>query len=393
MSGHHTSDPGLEVSLVMPCLNEARTLPTCIRKAQSAIAKHGLRAEIVVADNGSTDGSDRIARECGARVVAVEERGYGAAVMGGVAAARGTYVVMGDADDSYDWSSIATFVERLREGYDLVMGCRLPSGGGTVRAGAMPFAHRWLGNPTLTWLSRLFFRCPISDIYCGLRAFRRDLCERLGLAMIGMEFACEMVIKATLAGQRITEVPITLYPDGRVRRSHLRTWRDGWLTLRFMLLFSPRWLFLIPGCILFVVGLVVGAVLVAGPIRVGTVVFDVSTLLVCGMAVLIGFQLIAFALFTKVYAVSRGLLPRDATLDRLLGVVTLEGGLVIGGGLSLVGLGLLLWAVDYWRAFGFGPLSYPKSLRLSIPAVIMSTLGIEMMFSSFFLGILGLRRR
>ncbi len=387
------SDTALEVSLVMPCLNEARTLATCIRKAQSAIAKQGLRAEIVVADNGSTDGSDRIARECGARVVSVRERGYGAALMGGIAAARGAYVVMGDADDSYDWASIATFVERLREGYDLVMGCRLPSGGGTVHAGAMPFAHRWLGNPTLTWLSRVFFRCPISDIYCGLRAFRKDRHERLGLSMTGMEFACEMVIKATLAGHSITEVPVTLYPDGRARPSHLRTWRDGWLTLRFMLLFSPRWLFLIPGCILFALGLVVGARLVAGPIRVGAVVFDVNTLLMCGMAVLMGFQLVAFAVFTKVYAVSQGLLPEDTTLRRLLNAVRLEGGLAIGGVLSLVGLGLLLWAVDYWRAFGFGPMSYTKSLRLSIPAVIVSTLGVEVIFSSFFLGILGLRRR
>lgn len=383
----------LEVSMIMPCLNESETLASCIRKAQMAILKHNLRAEIIVADNGSTDGSDQIAKECGAHVVTVAEKGYGAALMGGIAAAQGKFIIMGDADDSYDWSAIYPFVERLREGYDLVMGNRLPAGGGTILPGAMPWKNRWIGNPVLTGLGRLFFHSPVSDFHCGLRAFRRDGYTQLGLRTTGMEFASEMVVKATLYGQRITEIPITLHPDGRSRPPHLRSWRDGWRHLRFMLLFSPRWLFLIPGCLLFLVGTVLGGLLLAGPVRIGTVAFDVNTLLVCGMAILLGFQLIAFAMFTMVFAISEGLLPEDERLTRLFSVITLEVGIAIGVSFVLGGVGLLLRAVHYWRGLAFGAMPYADSLRLVVPAVAILTLGVQIIFSSFFLSILGLRRK
>ncbi|MGB7061946.1 MAG: glycosyltransferase family 2 protein [Candidatus Zixiibacteriota bacterium] len=383
----------LEVSVVMPCLNEAETLQSCIRKVQQSIRQHDLKAEIIIADNGSTDGSREIAQVSGARLIPVKAKGYGAALAGGVEAAQGRYIIMGDADDSYDFSHIFPFIEKLREGYDLVMGCRLPSGGGTVAAGAMPWKHRWIGNPVLTGIGRLFFRSPISDFHCGLRAFRKEAYEKLDMRTTGMEFASEMVIKATLNRMRVTQIPITLHKDGRSRPPHLRSWRDGWRHLRFMLMYSPRWLFLFPGMIGFIVGAFFFTLLLQGPLRVGTAFFDTNTLLISSMAIILSFQLISFAMFTKVFAMSEGLLPEDPKLNRLFSIITLEVGILIGLLLAASGLGLLIGALVYWAKLGFGELSYPDSLRLVIPAVTSLTLGVQIIFSSFFISILGLKRR
>ena len=383
----------LELSIVMPCLNEAETLQRCINKAQRSIRRQNLRAEIIIADNGSTDGSKRIAQACGARVVPVEAKGYGAALAGGIEAARGRYIIMGDADDSYDFSNIFPFIEKLREGQDLVMGCRLPAGGGTVEPGAMPWKHRWIGNPVLTGIGRLFFRSPISDFHCGLRAFRREAYQKLDMRTTGMEFASEMVIKATLKKMRIAQIPITLHKDGRSRPPHLRSWRDGWRHLRFMLMYSPRWLFLFPGIIGFLAGVFLFALLLQGPVRLGMAFFDTNTLLVSGMAIILSFQLISFAVFTKIFVISEGLLPEDPRLNRLFSIVTLEVGILIGLVLAVSGLGLLIGAVVYWAEQGFGELSYPDSLRLIIPAVTSLILGVQIIFSSFFMSILGLKRK
>ena len=335
----------------MPCLNERATVGVCVKKALDAMERHGIRGEVIVADNGSTDGSREIAAELGARVVPIETRGYGSALRGGIAAARGRFVLMGDADDSYDFAQLDAFVGKLREGYDLVMGNRFQGG---ILPGAMPPLHRYLGNPVLTGIGRLFFKSPVGDFHCGLRAFRKDAIERLGLRTLGMEFATEMVVKATAFGLRVTEIPTTLSPDGRDRAPHLRTWRDGWRHLRFLLLYSPRWLFLYPGIALFVLGVVVSALLLPGPRMIGNVGFDVDTLLFAAMAILIGFQSIVFATFTKVFAISEGLLPEDPRLSRLFRYVTLETGLIVGVLLILAGTGAWVLGLEYWRSHHFG---------------------------------------
>src|SRR5471032_5927 len=296
----------VEVSIVMPCLNEAETLAKCIRHAQSAIAKGGLAAEIIVADNGSSDGSQKIAEDLGARVVDVSRKGYGSALIAGIDAAQGSFIVMGDADDSYDFEAIGPLIDKLREGYDLVVGNRFMGG---IEPGAMPWSHRWIGNPLLTFISRVFFHAPVGDTHCGLRAFKKDAYEKMRLRASGMEFASEMVIKASLKGMRITEVAVILRPDGRSRPPHLRTWRDGWRHLRFMLLFSPRWLFLYPGLALFAVGVILSAVLLGGPLQVGGLRLDIHTLLVAGFLSLLGYQLVLFALFTKIFAIRAGFHP------------------------------------------------------------------------------------
>ena len=382
----------LELSIVLPCLNEAETLGDCIRKAQEAIRKLELSGEIVVADNGSHDGSVEIARTLGARVVPVAVRGYGAALRAGIEAARGTLVVMGDADDTYDFGEIDAFVEKLREGYDLVMGCRLPSGGGTIGPGAMPWRHRWLGNPALSGLGRFFFGCPVTDFHCGLRGFVRDRILALELRTTGMEFASEMVIKATLTGLRITEVPITLHKGGRTRPPHLNTWRDGWRHLRFMLLCSPTWLFFVPGGVLLALG-GSGGILLRAPVRVQGIEFDTNTLLVCAMLMLVGFKVVAFGMLAKTFAIAEGLLPEDPRWMRIARGLVVEVGVVIGVVLTLIGVGVLAGSVHSWERHHFGPLSYPQSLRLVIPAVTTIVLGLELIFASFFLGLLGLRRR
>lgn len=381
----------VELTVVMPCLNEAETLATCIKKAQLGIERARVRGEIVVADNGSTDGSTDIAEQLGARVVPVRAKGYGSALRGGIEAARGRWIIMGDSDDSYDFSAIAPFVEKLRQGYELVMGCRMPYGGGTIMPGAMPWKHRWLGNPTLSFIGRIFFGCPVTDFHCGLRGFTREACRAMQLKTTGMEFASEMVIKATLKDRRITEVPITLHKDGRSRPPHLRSWRDGWRHLRFMLLFSPRWLFVWPGLALFLLGLGLGVPLAAGPVQIGQVRFDTNTLLVAGMMVVVGFQVSFFGVFTKLYCVARGLLPENKQLTSWLGLFSLERGLIAGALAQAGGLAFLVAAILKWRAASFGIMSYPDSLRLVIPAVTLMTLGVQTMFSSFFLSVLDLR--
>ena len=380
----------LELSVIMPCLNEQVTVGACVRKAIEALKRHGIRGEVIIADNGSTDGSQQIARDSGALVVQVERRGYGSALQGGIAAAGGRFILMGDADDTYDFTQLNEFVAKLREGYDLVMGNRFR---GTIQPGAMPASHRYLGNPVLTGLGRLFFKSPVGDFHCGLRAFRKAAIEQLGLRTLGMEFASEMVVKATAFGLRITEIPTTLAPDRRDRAPHLRTWRDGWRHLRFLLLYSPRWLFLYPGITLFALGISVSLLLLPGPRAIGNIVFDVHTLLFAAMAILIGFQSIVFATFTKIFAITEGLLPEDPRLTRLFRYVTLEVGLVVGAILILAGAGAWVLGLEYWRIRQFGALDPEQTLRVVIPGVVCFTLGFQVVLSSFFLSVLGLSRR
>lgn len=380
----------VEVSVVMPCLNEAETLATCIRKAQRAMSDAGIAGEVIVADNGSTDGSVEIAERLGARVVNVRAKGYGNALMGGIAAASGKYVVMGDADDSYDFGHIPRFVEQLRQGVDVVMGNRFRGG---IEPGAMPFLHKYLGNPVLSGVGKLLFKSPVGDFHCGLRGFSKAAFARMGLRTTGMEFASEIVVKASLLGMSFSEVPTSLSPDGRSRAPHLRTWRDGWRHLRFLLLYSPRWLFLYPGMALMLAGVGLGLWLLPGARTVGRVTLDVHTLVYAAAFVLLGFQSIAFALFTKVFAISEGLLPVDPTLDRLFHYITLELGLATGSLLTIAGLATSAYAVGGWGSKHFGPLYYSYTMRLVIPAALLLTLGAQTIFASFFMSVLGLRRR
>jgi len=384
------ADTPLELTIVMPCLNEAETLAGCVEEALRALREQNLSGEVIVADNGSTDGSQEIATRLGARVVRVSEKGYGRALQGGIAAARGRFILMGDSDGSYDFTHAGRFVEKLREGHDLVMGNRFLGG---IQPGAMPWKNRYLGNPILSGIGRLFFRCPIGDFHCGLRAFSRDAYNRLELRTAGMEFASEMVIKATLFGLRITEIPTTLRPDGRSRPPHLRPWRDGWRHLRFMLLFSPRWLFLQPGLALLFIGFVIGALLVRGPLRLGSVTFDVHTLIFAAMSVLIGFQAVTFAVFTKIFAINSGLLPADPRLERPLRWLNLERGLALGAVLALAGLALSFHAVGVWSGHAFGNLAPGELLRLVIPGSVFLTLGCQIILMSFLLSILELPLR
>jgi len=390
-SGTEYQSETIEVSVVMPCLNEAETLESCIRKAQRALLEANIAGEIIVADNGSSDGSIEIAQRLGAQVVKVQDKGYGNALMSGIEAGRGKFIVMGDADDSYDFAHIPRFVEQLRRGSDLVMGNRFRGG---IQKGAMPPLHQYFGNPALTRLGRLFFgNRSVGDFYCGLRGFRKQAYERMGLRTTGMEFATEMVVKATLLKMRVAEVPTTLSPDGRSRPPHLRTWLDGWRTLRFFLLYSPRWLFLYPGLGLMLLGTLLGAWLLPAPRSVAAVTFDVHTLLYAAVFVLLGFQATTFAVFTKLFAISEGLHPPDPTLDKAFRYITLEVGLLAGALLILAGLGVSVCAVGFWQSRHFGPLDYAQTMRLVIPASLFLTLGGQTVFASFFLSVLGLRRR
>jgi glycosyltransferase involved in cell wall biosynthesis len=382
-----TPPTNVEVSIVMPCLNEAETLAKCIGHALAAIKKGGFSAEIIVADNGSTDGSQLIAKEFGATVVDIARKGYGSALIGGIDAARGTFVVMGDADDSYDFEAIGPLLDKLRAGFELVVGNRFMGG---IEPGAMPWSHRWLGNPVLTLVSRVFFHAPVGDTHCGLRAFRKDAYERMRLRATGMEFASEMVIKAALKGMRIAEVPVVLRPDGRSRPPHLRTWRDGWRHLRFMLLFSPRWLFLYPGLALFAIGAVLSALLVVGPIQVGGVKLDIHTLLVAGFLSLLGYQLVLFAVFTKIFAIRMGFHPPHPVLARMFRYVTLEVGVLAGALMVLAGVVALVLAVISWQAVGFGNLDPSLTMREVIPAVLLLAIGTQTVFASFFISILSI---
>ena len=383
------ADDPIELSVVMPCLNEAETLASCITKAQRWMTKNHVAGEVVIADNGSTDNSQTIARVMGARVIDVPERGYGAALRAGIEAARGKYVIMGDADDSYNFANLGPFLDKLRSGYDLVMGNRFAGG---IEPGAMPPLHRYLGNPVLTGIGRLLFRSPCGDFHCGLRGFTKQAALKMDLRTPGMEFASEMVVKATLNKLRIIEVPTTLSPDGRTREPHLRSWRDGWRHLRFLLLYSPRWLFFYPGVLLMLAGLAAGLWLLPGPRTIGSVTLDVHTLLYAAAAVVTGFQAVNFAVFTKIFGVTSGLLPPDAKLEKAFKYVTLESGIVVGLSLFLTGLVLTVFAVSNWGAHSFGSLDPTKILRLAIPAVSAMMLGSEIVLSSFFLSVLGLKR-
>jgi glycosyltransferase involved in cell wall biosynthesis len=383
----------IEVSVIMPCLNEADTLASCIEKAQRALRDHRIAGEVIVADNGSTDGSQAIAERLGARVVHVRERGYGSALMGGIQHARGRYVIMGDADDSYDFLEIPRFVEKLREGHDLVQGCRLPSGGGRIMPGAMPGLHRYWGNPMFSAMAQRWFRAPIHDVYCGLRGFRREFYHELDQRCTGMEFATEMIVKSSLRAARIAEVPITLHPDGRkTRPPHLRTFRDGWRTLRFFLLYSPRYLFLAPGGLLIALGLL-GYGLALPAVTIWGATLDAHTLLFSSLALICGYQSILFAVFTKVFAITEGLLPKDSRIRLLSRIVTLERG-ALGGAVGVLGgVLLLLLAVARWAAEDFGRLDYASTMRLVVPGVTLTALGFQTVLSSFFLSILRMRRR
>jgi glycosyltransferase involved in cell wall biosynthesis len=378
----------VEVSCVMPCLDEAETLPVCIAKAKRGIAEVGLRGEIVVADNGSTDGSQEIARQLGARVVNVERPGYGAALMGGIEAAHGRYIVMADADDSYDFSVIAPFIERLEQGYDLVMGNRLR---GRIEPGAMPALHRYLGTPVLSAIAKRIFRTASGDVNCGQRAFTKQAFQRLGLRATGMEFASEMIVKASVMGLRVAEVPITLYPDGRSRDPHLKTWRDGWRHLRLLLLYSPRWLFLYPGALLMLVGLALMAWIVPESRTIGPIELDLHTLLYGAAAIVVGFQAVSFAWLGQLFAVSEGLLPEGARSARLMRWTKLEVGVALGAVMILAGVGATVLAFVRWGSVHFGALDVTKTMRVVIPAVTLLILGGQLTLASFFASLLRLK--
>ncbi len=381
---------GVELSIVMPCLNEAATLGNCIAKARAFLSSNAVAGEIVVADNGSTDGSQAIARSLGARVVDVAERGYGSALLGGIRAARGTYVIMGDSDDSYDFSALAGFLDRLRAGDELVMGNRFLGG---IEPGAMPALHRYLGNPVLSAIGRAFFHSPVRDFHCGLRGFRREATLALDLQAPGMEFASEMVVKATIKGLAVSEVPTTLSPDGRGRPSHLRSWRDGWRHLRFLLLFSPRWLFFYPGCVLFLIGLAVMAWLLPGPRQVGPVAFDIHTLFYASLAVVVGYQTMLYWMFARIYGAREGIVPSDPWFRSIVGIYTLEAGLLCGGLLTLAGISLGAYAVGAWSAEDFGALAATAAMRFVIPSGTLILLGFQTASSGFFISLLEIRAR
>jgi glycosyltransferase involved in cell wall biosynthesis len=386
---HDDGPSDLELTILMPCLNESETLEVCIRKAQNFLHANQIRGEVVISDNGSTDGSQDIARACGARVIDVPVRGYGAALIYGSRAALGKYIIMGDSDDSYDFGDLLLFVKDLRLGNELVMGNRFRGG---IRPGAMPFLNRWLGTPVLSALGRLFFGSPIGDFNCGLRGFSANAFKKMDLRTNGMEFASEMIVKATLLKLKISEVPTTLSPDGRSRPPHLRRWRDGWRHLRFMLLYSPRWLFLYPGGLLMALGAFLTLWLLPGPQFIGKVGFDVDTMIYAAIMIFVGYQAVTFAVFTKVFAITHGLLPHDGKFHRAL-KMTLETGLAAGGFLLLAGLVISALALGLWEKHGFGLLDPIHTLRVVTPGTICLTIGFQTVFSSFFLSVLGLGRR
>lgn len=383
----------MEVTILMPCLNEADTLEACIQKAWQGLKAAGADGEVLVADNGSTDPSVQIAERCGARVVHVAEKGYGNALMAGIESAKGQFVIMGDADDSYDFQEIPRFVEKLRTGADLVQGCRLPAGGGIVKRGAMPFLHRWWGNPMFSLLARVWFGAPIHDVYCGLRGFRKDFQQALQQRCTGMEFATEMIIKTSLRRAKIEEVPITLHPDGRKSHApHLKTFRDGWRTLRFFLMCSPKWLFLVPGVLLILLGCL-GAALAIPSVTIGPATFEAHTLLFASLSVLIGYQSVVFALMTKTFAMNEGFLPNDPKLVGFFRFATLERGLIVGGIMALTGFAILLGAAVSWQQRDFGPLDYGSTMKWVIPGATMAALGVQTMLFSFLVSMTGISRK
>ncbi len=378
-----------EVSIVMPCLNEAETLAICIRKAFSFFQKEGINGEVVIADNGSTDGSLEIALAENARIVNVAEKGYGSALRGGIETAKGTYVIMGDADDSYDFTNLMPYLLKLREGNDLVMGNRFKGG---IKKGAMPFLHKYLGNPVLSFIGRLFFKSNIGDFHCGLRGFSKQAYYIMDLKTTGMEFASEMIVKASLKNMKIAEVPTILSPDGRTRPPHLNTWRDGWRHLRFLVLYSPNWLFLIPGVLLMLFGLTASLILINGPLTIGSINFDVHTLLFTSGILLIGFQFILFYGLTKVFTVENELLPKSKKYDRLFKFINLEKGLITGVLMIIIGIILSVMAYNDWQQVSFGDINNTQVFRIVIPAITLMLLGVQIMLFSLFFSILGLKK-
>jgi hypothetical protein len=376
----------LDLSIVIPCLNESETLEYCVRRAQKALASLGIRGEVIVADNGSSDDSIAIAETSGARVVRVERKGYGSALMGGIDAARGRFILIGDADRSYDFCEIDSLFQKMNEGYDLVLGNRFKGG---IRPGAMPWLHRIIGNPLLTKALNVFYGAPIGDAHCGMRAFSRSAYDRMGLRTTGMEFASEMIVKAALAGLRLCEVPVSYSPDGRTRPSHLRSFRDGWRHLRFLLIYSPRWLFVVPGIVLLALGLSLDAVLFPGPVHIGRVVFDVHMMLLGTLLALLGFQILYVGAFAKVFAVGETMLPPDPIFERVSSSFTLERGLAIGSITVLAGLALLVKLAVKWIHVNLGPLELDITMRSAILGMMLVVLGVQTVFASFFLGMLG----
>jgi hypothetical protein len=373
---------GLELTILMPCLDERETIALCVKKARAFLERTGIDGEVLVADNGSTDGSIELAERAGARVARIAERGYGAALLGGIERARGRYVVMGDADDSYDFTALAPFVERLRAGDQLVMGNRFRGG---IAPGAMPFLHRYLGNPVLSFVGRVFFASSIGDFHCGLRGFDREAVRRLRLVSPGMEFASEMIVKAELAGLAISEVPTTLRPDGRSRRPHLRTWRDGWRHLKFLLMMSPRWLLLYPGLGLFLTGTLAQLVIARGPVVIGGVGFDIHTMVYSAGATILGLQLMVFAVLARAVGCLKGVLPPTPSVDRLWRTLTLERGIALGLLVLAIGVALAALSVELWVRTHLAALDPTQMMRYAIPSVTLMITGAEIVFASFVL--------
>ncbi len=377
-----------EFSIVMPCLNESETLAICIEKANEFFKTNTINGEVIIADNGSSDGSQEIALNHGAKVISIANKGYGNALKGGIENASGKYIIMGDADDSYDFSNLTPFIEKLRDGADLVIGNRFKGG---IKKGAMPFLHKYLGNPVLSFLGRLFFKTSIGDFHCGLRGFSKKAYLKMNLATSGMEFASEMIVKSNLLNLKIVEVPTILYKDGRSRKPHLNTWSDGWRHLRFLLLYSPKWLFLIPGIIMMVLGFVFSLLLIISPIQILTVTFDVHTLLYATSLLLIGFQFVVFYGFTKVFAVTQNLLPKSSRYNLLFKYINLEKGLILGFITTLIGVILSIYGLSLWSKNNYGVLEVQTTLRIIIPAVTTIIIGVQIILFSFFFSILGLK--
>jgi len=384
------NQPVYELSIIMPCLNEAETVETCVKNALLFLEKSAIAGEVIVADNGSTDGSRDLARKAGARVVDVTDKGYGNALLGGIRAARGKYIIMGDADESYDFLHLEPFVQKLREGYDLVMGNRFQGG---IAPNAMPWLHKYLGNPVLTKIGRILFKCPCKDFHCGLRGFTKEAAIRMELRTTGMEFASEMVVKAALFDMKITEVPTTLSVDGRSQPPHLRTWRDGWRHLRFLLLYSPKWLFWYPGLTLMIIGAVISLSLIRGPVIINEVTFDLHTLLYAAMAVILGFQSTMFAVVSRTFVTTENLLPPSRRLDFLYRHFKLEIGLIVGTIFSTIGLGGSVYTIVLWGRTSFGRLDPRVTMRIAIPSLTLLTLGVQIVLFSFLISILNLKRR
>ncbi|WP_066224765.1 glycosyltransferase family 2 protein [Formosa haliotis] len=378
----------IELTVVMPCLNEVETLAICIKKAQSFFETNHVVGEIIIADNGSTDGSITIAKQLNARVVHVNEKGYGNALKGGIEAANGIYIIMADADDSYDFSALLPFLTQLRAGYDLVVGNRFKGG---IKKGAMPFLHKYLGNPVLSFIGKLFFKININDFHCGLRGFSKEAYKKMNLKTSGMEFASEMIVKSKLKNLKITEVPTILHPDGRSRKPHLNTWQDGWRHLRFLSLYSPNWLFLYPALFLMILGFISSALLIINPIQINHIILDIHTLLYTSSFVLIGFQFLVFYCLTKIYAVENDLLPKSQRYDRLFKYINLERGLVLGTLILIIGFVLSYYGLFLWKRTDFGDLNPTDTLRVVIPAVFTILLGIQVILFSLFFSILGLK--